>query len=262
MIVERGRVPDSIDAATHHGVCWQAASGRFLLDVPGVARYLVEGGARVTVEPAVDASPAEVERYLATSPRAALHLQRGEPVLHAAWLRNPSSNGAVVIAGDSATGKSTLAAALWQRGWSVGADDVTPVTMSGEGAAFVRPTSSTLVLWPGMSEHFASATTPYGPDGTRRAIDTGDGATAPTAVEAVWWLGHHNGPAVASTPLRGAGRFDAVTRMAFNSRLADALIDRGAFLRTAAGLVSAPMTRLLVPRGREFIDAAADLVAG
>ena len=39
-----------LEGATARGVLWQAAPGRFLLDVPDVARYLVSGGAVITID--------------------------------------------------------------------------------------------------------------------------------------------------------------------------------------------------------------------
>jgi len=44
-------VPAHLENTTFRGVLWQAAPGRFMIDVPETARYLVEEGKRVTIDP-------------------------------------------------------------------------------------------------------------------------------------------------------------------------------------------------------------------
>ena len=80
------RCPASVGdlaAASHSGVLWRAAPGRLLLEVPDVARYLVSDGNLVEIEPC-GAVAEEVQRFLRMTPTAALYLQCGIPVLHAA----------------------------------------------------------------------------------------------------------------------------------------------------------------------------------
>ena len=54
----------------------------------------------------------------------------------------------MVLAGDSATGKSTLLAALLARGWAMLGDELAPVTVDGGGAVMVRATGGEVRLWP------------------------------------------------------------------------------------------------------------------
>ena len=71
--------------------------------------------------------------------------QRGQVVLHASAVR---VNGkAVLFCGASGTGKSTLAAALAQRGFPLVTDDFCAVTASGAGAVMVQPDGRSLKLW-------------------------------------------------------------------------------------------------------------------
>ncbi|MEI7844374.1 MAG: hypothetical protein WCK35_01085 [Chloroflexota bacterium] len=88
--VEFGSVPRGLEKTSASGVLWQAAPGRFLLDVPGVARYLAEDGQRLTIEPAPTASESEVARLARTVPLAALLYQRGLLAFHAAAVAVPS----------------------------------------------------------------------------------------------------------------------------------------------------------------------------
>ncbi|MBI2945798.1 MAG: hypothetical protein HYY25_16505 [Candidatus Wallbacteria bacterium] len=71
--------------------------------------------------------------------------QRGMLVFHAAAAATPQ--GAVLIAGDSACGKSTILAALLAAGRALLADDLDPVRIDDVGEAFSLPTSGEVVLW-------------------------------------------------------------------------------------------------------------------
>jgi hypothetical protein len=222
------RVPDFHDAP-HAGVLWRAAPGRLLFDVPDVARYLVSDGKLVEVEPRPGADAGSVRRFLRMTPRAALYLQRGIPVLHAA-VAVDAAGRAVVLAGDSGSGKSALLATLVRRGWRRLADDLAPVTLDSDRVPVAVPT------WPEIRE--------------------------PRPVSAIWWLGIHGGDGVEVRAIEGIGRFEAFGAMAYNSLIAAALLDRGSYLAVAGTVASAaiPIRRLLRPRDQWTADELACLV--
>lgn len=244
------RCPASVGglpAATHSGVLWRAAPGRLLLEVPDVARYLVSGGNLVEIEPcAVRAE--EVRRILRMTPTAALYLQRGIPVLHAAVAADPAGQ-AVVLAGNSSAGKSVLLAALARRGWCVLTDDLAPVTLDDAGVPVAVPTWPEIVL--------------SGPSGSRRAVG-GDARFVDEArpVNAIWWLGVHRFDPVEIHGVEGMSRFEAVGAMAYNRRIAGALLDRASYLTVAAAVAGSdiPIRRLIRPHGRWTADELADIV--
>jgi hypothetical protein len=70
---------------------------------------------------------------------------RGQLALHASGVR--VGDGAVLIAGQAGTGKSTTAAALATRGHSVISDDLTALTLDG-AATLAWPAFDHLRLWP------------------------------------------------------------------------------------------------------------------
>lgn len=142
--IKTASVPSVLDGATTRGVLWQAAPGRFLLDVPDVARYLVEDGNRIAIEPSPQADESGVGSFLRMTPLAALLFQRGIPAFHAASVAN--RHGAVLLAGDSGAGKSTLLAALMKRGWTMLADDLAMVDLDEQGNPVVFPTCQDILL--------------------------------------------------------------------------------------------------------------------
>jgi hypothetical protein len=132
-------LPTLLPGAIQVGPHSQARPGALLRVVQGTARFLVTAG--VTIEVAVEAGvdPSDVGSFLMGGVRGALIHQRGELPLHAATLVPPQGDNAVAICGPSGVGKSTLAAALVLRGWSLLADDLTRVSLR----------DSIVTAWPG-----------------------------------------------------------------------------------------------------------------
>ena len=143
--IRLGEVPHGLDGAVavrRHG--W-ATPDAFLFEAPGVARYLVSGGAEVVVEPCLGAEASHVRTYLLGSVIGALCYQRGLIPLHANAL---AANGrAIAIAGDSGAGKSTLAAHLSRRGYRVRGDDVCALGFEADGRVMVWPGARRFKLW-------------------------------------------------------------------------------------------------------------------
>ena len=115
---------------------WQARPGAFLMRVEDIARYLVTGGRDMLVDP-LGTDDGEVVAFFASSPFTALLQQRGVATLHAASVATKA--GAVLLLGRSGIGKSSLAAALVERGYPLLADDVTGVTLDAGGRPVVLP---------------------------------------------------------------------------------------------------------------------------
>ncbi|MEO5374476.1 MAG: hypothetical protein H7840_09370 [Alphaproteobacteria bacterium] len=121
------------------------ASGRVLLTLPVVARYLITGGREVVVEPAPEAEAPEIQGFLLGTVFGYLVHQRGLLPLHAACL----SIGGMTLAlmGVSGAGKSSLAAQLVKRGHRLVSDDVCVLDTTRPDGPWVRPTFPRLKLW-------------------------------------------------------------------------------------------------------------------
>jgi hypothetical protein len=115
------------------------------LDIPEAATYLIQEGREVIIAPKDDASPAEIQTFLVSVVLAILAHQRGLFPLHAAAVS--VDGAAVLLAGPSHTGKSTLAAAFARRGHAVLADDVSVVEISATQAPVLHPSVPTVRLW-------------------------------------------------------------------------------------------------------------------
>jgi hypothetical protein len=142
--VRAAPVPAELENATKRGATSQIDGGRFLFHVPSVARFLLSGGREIIFEPAAGVEPADVAIFLVGTVFGILLHQRGEIVLHASAVR--VAGKAVLFCGASGTGKSTLAAALAQRGFPLVSDDLCAVTLTA-GVPMVQPDGRHLKLW-------------------------------------------------------------------------------------------------------------------
>jgi hypothetical protein len=114
-----------------------ACGEALLLVVPTVARYRIEGGREIIVEPEPTAPERNVRLYLLGSAFGALLHQRGLLPLHANAVE--IDGRAVAFMGESGAGKSTLAAWFHDQGFRVIADDVCVVQFGADGQVRACP---------------------------------------------------------------------------------------------------------------------------
>ena len=249
-------IPPVLDGVTARGVLWQAAPGHFLLDVPEVSRYLVEDGSLVTMEPVPQADKDMVNRFFQMTPLAALLFQRGITAFHAAAAAG--SQGAVLLAGDSSVGKSTLLAKLLKRGWRMLSDDLSVVALNENGIPNVLPTFPGVVLWRDALEKFNIENTS---EDRQTVCMEEQFLNIPQRLKAIYRLSVHNKNEIELRSTKGADRFSFLTEALYNTRVADALLDRTAYMQVAAAMArSVSMQTLLRPKGRWSNEELADVV--
>ena len=146
-----GPTPTALENPAKQSVLYQAKPNQFLLKLDRVARFWVQDGKQITIEPAADSAEETIRLFLLGSVLGALLHQRGQVILHGSAVE--TDRGAVVFTGPSGVGKSTLAAALHQRGYRVLADDVCSITYDEAAQeAQVYPGLAHLKLWADAAE--------------------------------------------------------------------------------------------------------------
>src|SRR5271156_6346684 len=143
--VRLGAVANHLPGAVELDPDCFATPTQYLLNIQGVARYLVCGGREIVVDLAASAPALDVRGYLLGSIFVVLCQQRGLLPLHASAIAGKS--GVAAFLGNSGQGKSTLAAHLAQRGFRVLADDVCLIDFMEPSAAMVIHTAPWLKLW-------------------------------------------------------------------------------------------------------------------
>jgi hypothetical protein len=144
IIIEYGDTPGQLANPQKKGLRFQAAPREFLLCVDSVARYYVQEGRRITIQPEPGMDEESIRIFLMGSVMGALLHQRNILVLHAGAI---AVNGqSVIFSGHSGIGKSTLTAGFHQRGYAFLADDVCAIAIIA-GKPAVIPGFPSLKLW-------------------------------------------------------------------------------------------------------------------
>jgi len=259
MEVVEAAVDAGLAGGTAAGPLGMVAPGRYLLTLPGVGRFLVEGGARVTVERAPGSTDADVACFLAGPVRQAGWLQRGRFALRGCGV--VIGAGSVVITGGGGSGASTVAAALALRGHRLLADGAVPLSADGEPVADFADESAQ--LWPAAVRLLGldpGAGTTIRPGLAKRRFAFA--AASPTRLAAVVALHRHSDVGAprsrAATGLAAAAVFTEHTAL---RPAVPVLAGAPAHFRWAVSMAAAvPVVDLCTDRHRSDVAAVADAV--
>ncbi len=261
--VRLGAVPRELPATTGPGVrraFWAAQRDAFLMHFEGVARYLVTDGRDVLVEPC-GGSDEDIADIFAGTPLMALLQQRGMATLHAAAVQTAA--GAALLLGRSGDGKSSLAAALVERGHPLVADDLLAVVLNGT-VPTALPGFATLRLWKHALDKMDMA------DRARARVrgtlekfwvPTPRSCGEPLPVSAAFVLTPSNGPDIRIESMPPGEAFQMLTKHALRPRIMDAMGQRPAHFRAATAIArDVPVMRVTRPEHPFLLDELADRV--
>ena len=144
LIIRKGSVPTTLDDYVDRGVFYFAAPGKFLFEMDGIGRFLVNDGKEIIVQKQENAEDSEVNLFLLGSVMGATLLQRGLIPLHGSTITK--NNNTLVVCGKSGAGKSSLAAEYIRKGYALVADDISVVDFLEE-KIHVRKGIQQLKLW-------------------------------------------------------------------------------------------------------------------
>lgn len=138
------QIPEQITDALYKGRKIQIGSTEVLIRIDHVAGYLIREGKEICITPDTKAEPALIRVFLLGPVIGiALH-QRGFLVLHGSSVE--WNNHAVIFAGASGSGKSSVAAALVQKGFLFLADDLCPLQIEKTSKPVLLPSIPQLKL--------------------------------------------------------------------------------------------------------------------
>jgi len=245
-------VPEDLPEAVQKGVRYQAAPGRLLLKVDGVARFLVSDGRGVAIERDPAADDDDVRVFLLGSVLGALLHQRADLVLHGSAI--VAGDGSVAFLGVSGIGKSTLAMAFKKRGYTVLTDDLCVVRPAPDGRMMIQPGFPQAKLWLDSLERLAIA-----PDDLKRirrklekrALPLRDafvGEARP--VRRLYVLQATNQDELKLVPLEGPQKFAALKDYTYRFRFVDGLRTKPAHFQQGLALAQQAAISVVV-RPRE-----------
>lgn len=261
IVIERGDVPaDGARIGPQIGPFSHAAERALWLHIPGIARFLVEGGDRITYEAEPGSDEDGVRVFLLGSCIGTLLLQRGRLVLHGNAFA--LGDGCVVCVGPSGVGKSTLAARMMQRGHPIIADDVCPVDTGG----YAIPGMARMKLWRDSADRLGIETAPLRrirPELEKFDLPVPAPARAgPLAIRAIYILSPWNREAAfAVEDLSGLAKFQALRDNTYRFRFLKGMMLGADHMRQCSALAArVPVAELRRPRQGFDIDGLVDCI--
>lgn len=262
-----GSVPEILEDRIHSRPRFDVSATATLLRIPEVGRFLIADGRRIVVEPESSAEPGVVRLFLLGSSLGAVLHQRGIMPLHGSAVSHES--GAIVICGDSGAGKSTTAAVLASRGYSILTDDITALWFkNGEGfkkgKVMLAPGYPQMKLWQNTLQHLHIRHQDHErvrPGKDKHMVQITDSfETEPKAVHALFWLAKQPVDAPAIQPLTGSARFNAVYRNVYRKAYVAALSPQRYFSQCQQIARHLSVFSLARPELDNSIEAVADLI--
>lgn len=261
-VISQGQVAsDVIAKGKQLGPFLFANRTQLLLEVPGVARYLIENGNRITYQPLGEADADSIRVFLLGSCFGALLFQRGFLVLHGNAVR--VGDGCVICVGHSGAGKSTLAGALVQRGYALVADDVCAINARG----FIEPGFPRIKLWADTAQHLGIDTLPL--SRIRPEIDkfhwplADNFCDASLPVRAVYVLHRHNRDEFLLDDVSGMERFQLLRNNSYRQRYMKGMQLQAEHLKLCSMLAQrARIARITRPQAGFQLDALIDTLLG
>jgi hypothetical protein len=236
--IRYGAVPERLDGRVTHGPGYQAAPGRYLLQVPRLARYWVGDGREVQIEPRPGAAAADLRVFVLSSVMGALLHQRGALPIHAGAVS--AAGCCVLFAGASGAGKSTLTAAFHDRGYGVVSDDISVISFDASGAPHVHPGGRRVKLCADALERVGASLGERNRDGRTSKYSLAVPGVAPPAPPRLTRIFVLEGRAAGTPALRvlsGHSRANAVFGATYRRRLMHALGRRTSHFAQCSALV-------------------------
>ena len=242
------------------GMLWEAAPGAFLLHVPGVARYCVTAGRDIGIEPCGGSDRSAVSSLFTGTVLAALLQQRGLIPFHASAVA--TGTGAVLFAGWSGVGKSSLLAALIERGYAAMSDDATAVEMDAAGKPEALAAFPSMRLWQDTLDVFDWRGRTRVREGMEKyLIPIGSFSPAPLPVRAVFFLTESNGSDVTVESMSSLEAFAVLRKNTYRKAFLKGLGQQPRHFQTLTAMAKiVPVFRVTRPTYPFLLDALADRI--
>lgn len=147
--ITNGKVPKDLDEP-RKGVRVQVNENQTLFCVDNVARFLIQNGNEIIIEPEHPTCKDSIRLFLLGNAFAALLYQRKTLALHAGSM--VIGETCIAFSGESGTGKSALLDAFARKGNRVVNDELCAVTFSDDGDPLAHPGTTVIMLWQDILE--------------------------------------------------------------------------------------------------------------
>lgn len=154
-----GKTPENLENPGFKRVFQQANQEEYLIDIKHAARYWLKNKNEVVVEPYENVQDDAVRIYILSSIMGVLLHKHELLPIHSCCIK--VKDYAVLIAGDSGAGKSTISLGLYKKGYEILNDDITTIFFNDQNQPFVYPGYVHLKLWSESLEKYGYETTDF-----------------------------------------------------------------------------------------------------
>ena len=262
--IQVGEVPPGLENPCTAGVLYQAQPGQFWFEMPAVARYLVQDGRQVTIQRFPGCLESDVRLFLLSSVFGALLHQRGLLVLHGSVIASPQGE-AILLLGQTATGKSSLAAAFYQRGYTVLGDEICALRLEGNNTFQALPGIPRISLWSNSLKLLglgSSGLPRLRPQLEKYALPLTQGFPGrPVPVKAIYILKPHTASEITLEPVQGQEKFTLLISLSYFPPFLEGLGLNASHFRMVS-LVSQrlPCCCVAWPRSQTLLSETTDLI--
>jgi hypothetical protein len=237
----------------------QQAPGEHWFHVPGIARFLVFDGSNVRYMPVEGADEQSVRLFILGTCIGVIMHQRGQLVIHGNAVR--VGDECVIFAGASGRGKSTLAAAFYQRGYELLTDDVAVINDRLE----VVPSYPQIKIWQDTADKLGIDTTKLQRirlQVNKYAFPLVSGfCSSPLPVRGLYILNTHNESRFNFEPITGTDKFNPLKNNTYRYGPIEGLGLKAKHLSLCAQLANhIDVTRITRPKSGFAIGKLVDLI--
>jgi|GEM_PF-1655675 len=234
VVITRGKTPEYLPGSRAIGPLVEINERRLLFNLPSGTTVLLEDGQTITYDAPPSACQAELQLYILGSVWGALCYQNGLLPLHCSSVIDHRNPGAVLaFSGVSGAGKSTFAAGLTQKHFSLFADDILTVD-TAPVKPLCYPESKKSKLWGDaidmLSLERSGAVLPNDPDYDKHYVNLTRPQQQPGHLSAIYLLSAHGGPPESGdcklSSLQGTARLEAIMGCLYRPRFAEAILSK------------------------------------
>ena len=220
IFIQFGKVPDQLKNPIISGVRYQIALGKMILKVDRIAKFLVENGEKITIEPLANASEEDIRLFLTGSVIGIIIHQRKDLALHGSAIK--IGEKAVVFSGISGSGKSTLALALMKKGYPVICDDVARISTTNQNEIVISSGFPQMKQWVDSLKKLGEQPNQYKKlraSMEKRAYHLDKQfVSGQFLVGAVFFLSSHNRLEIEIEPVKGVQKFNLLRNNTYRNK--------------------------------------------
>lgn len=246
------------------GLFFAANSNQVWLSLPGVVDFFIQEGQQIWVSPQAPGQEVFINCLFTETPLAMLLAQRGHLVLHGSAIANET--GAALLLGLSGAGKSSLAAALYQRGFRFLCDEVCAIRVSTEAPPFVLPGPAHLLLWQDALRNLGVENqdlTPIRPGLNKYIFPIArNHATTPIEVKTIFVLSAGQTRQIEHSSLTGRAKLVQVLHQLYQPYIQASLgLEKRSLKYTSQLVAHADVFQIIRPETPSPLEQTADIIA-